>query len=181
MTTVLCSIGKKVCLGCNFCNSASSGQKVPQKVLQVKKFLKKFFRPKSSSKSSHGQKVPHLFRSRSGVLRVVRYSLSFPFLEPSLHTFALPLTLYTCNFVACDFLVASDCFCSFSQARSVSNFGPKGKCRRSFRAYWQTTRPPSLFLPKKISGSKGCARFLFVQPTFLRLIPLANKDNFGLP
>ena len=128
MTTVLCSIGKKVCLGCNFCNSASSGQKVPQKVLQVKKFLKKFFRPKSSSKSSYGQKVPHLFRSRSGVLRVVRYSLSSPFPEPSLHSFTLPVYSFLpfsscCYFVACDLLVVSDCFCFFSQARSVSNFG----------------------------------------------------------
>ena len=104
MTTVLCSIGKKVCLGCNFCNSVSSGQKVPQKVLQVKKFLKKFFRPKRSSKSSYGQKVPHLFRSRSGVLRVVRYSLSSPFPEPSLHSFTLPFTLSFPSLVAATLL-----------------------------------------------------------------------------
>ena len=80
MTTVLCSIGQK---SVSFCNSASSGQKVPQKVLPVKKFLVK----------NPGQKVSHLFRSRSGVLRLVRYSLSSPFPEPSLHSFTLPFTL----------------------------------------------------------------------------------------
>ena len=166
MTTVLCSLG--------------------QKSVSLMQFLQLcLLRSKSSAKSSSGQKVPRQkSRSKSSspfsiaewgfegcpLLTVVSipWAILALFYTP-LYTF-LPFSSW-CYFVACDFLVVLDCFCFFSQARSVSNFGPKGKCRRSFRAYWQTTRPPSLFLPKKISGSKGCARFLFVQPTFLRLIP----------
>ena len=163
MTTVLCSIGQKCVLDVVF---ATLPPPSGQKVLPVKKFLKKFFRSKSFSPFS----IAEWGFEGCPLLTVV--SIPWAILAlfyTSLYSF-LPFSSW-CYFVACDFLVVSDCFCFFSQARSVSNFGPEGKCRRSFRAYWQTTRPPSLFLPKKISGSKGCARFLFVQPTFLRLIP----------
>ena len=68
--------------------------------------VKKFFRSKNSSKSSSGQKVPHLFRSRSGVLRLARYSLSSPFPEPSLQSFALPFTLSFPSLVAATLLSA---------------------------------------------------------------------------
>ena len=65
----------------------------------VKKFLKIVLPVKNP-----GQKVPHLFRSRSGVLRVVRYSLSSPFPEPSLHSFTLPFTLSFPSLVAATLL-----------------------------------------------------------------------------
>ena len=67
---------------------------------------KKFFQSKSSSSKIPVIKVPHLFRSRSGVLRVVRYSLSSPFPEPSLHSFTLPFTLSFPSLVAATLLSA---------------------------------------------------------------------------
>ena len=93
MTTLLCSIGQKSVSWMYFLQLCPSGQKFSQKILPVKKFLKKFFPSKSYSKSSSGQRVSHLFRSRSGVLRLVRYSLSSPFPEPSLHSFTLSFAL----------------------------------------------------------------------------------------
>ena len=99
-------------------SKSSSGQKIPQKVLPAKMFLEKFLWSKSSSPFS----IAEWGFEGCPLLTVV--SIPWAILAlfyTSLYTF-FPFSS-CCYFVACDFLVVSDCFCFLSQARSVSNFG----------------------------------------------------------
>ena len=183
----------KMCLGCSFCNSASSlwsksssGQKVLWKVLLIKKFLKEFFRSKSSSKSSSSQRVSHLFRSRSGVLRVVRYSLSSPFPEPSLHSFTLPFTLSFPSLVDATLLPVSFWLFRIVFASSLRRDLSQTLVRRGNVAdrLGHIGRPldhPRCSCLRKSLAVRDAFSFCSSNRLFSAWSPLANKDNFGLP
>ena len=165
-----------MCLWCNFCNSASSGQKVPQKVLPVKKFLVK----------NPCQKVTHLFRSRSGVLRLVRYSLSSPFPEPSLHSFTLPFTLSFPSLVAATLLLMIFWLFRIVFASSLRRDLSQTLVRRGIVAdrLGHIGRPldhPRCSCLRKSLAVRDALAFCSSNRLFSAWSPLANKDNFGLP